>query len=167
MSLLHEHIKNQRQDYLHKISKYLVENYDTICMENLNVKGMSASCKPKQDENGKYLHNGQAAKSGLNRAINDMGWSEFRSMLEYKCDWFGKNLSVIGRFDPSSKTCSKCGYIKRDLTLDDREWVCPGCGEKHDRDINAAKNIKNFGLRNQPSVAQSDGLPCACNVETI
>ena len=166
LSLLHEHIKNQRQDYLHKISRYLVDNYDTICMEDLNVSGMSHRCKPKQDENGKYIPNGQSAKSGLNKAILDMGWSEFKSMIEYKCDWYGKNLSVIGRFDPSSKSCSSCGAINKNLTLKDREWTCKKCGSIHDRDINAAMNIRNFGLRNQPSVTQSEWLHCACVVET-
>ena len=166
LSLIHEHIKNQRQDYLHKISKYLVDNYDTICIENLNVKGMSARCKPKMNENGKYLPNGQSAKSGLNRAITDMGWKEFRSMLEYKSEWYGKNLSVIGRFDPSSKSCSNCGTINRELILEDREWTCKKCGSTHDRDINAAINIRNFGLRNQPSVTQSGWLHRACDVET-
>jgi len=146
LALLHEHIKNQRQDYLHKISKYLVDNYDTICMEDLNVSGMVKNHK-------------------LARAISDMGWSEFKSMVEYKCDWYGKNLSVIGRFDPSSKSCSSCGAINKDLTLNDREWTCK-CGKHHDRDINAAMNIKNFGLRNQPSVTQSEWLHCACGVET-
>ena len=146
VSLLHEHIRNQRQDYLHKISKYLVYNYDTICMENLAVSNMVKN------------HN-------LARAISDMGWGEFKSMVEYKCDWYGKNLSIIGRFDPSSKTCSNCGYIYKEQTLKIREWVCPKCGLNHDRDVNAAKNIKNFGLRNQPSVTQSEWLHCACGVE--
>jgi len=147
ISLLHEHIRNQRQDYLHKISKYLVDNYDTICMENLNVSGMVKNHK-------------------LARVISDMGWSEFKSMIEYKCDWYGKNLSIIGRFDPSSKTCNVCGSINKDLTLNDREWTCKKCDSIHDRDINAAMNIRNFGLRNQPSVTQSEWLHCACGVET-
>ncbi len=147
VALLHEHIRNQRQDYLHKISKYLVDNYDTICIEDLAVSNMIKNHK-------------------LSRAISDMGWSEFKSMIEYKCDWYGKNLSVIGRFDPSSKTCSKCGSINKDLTLTDREWICPKCNEKHDRDINAAINIKKIGLRNRPSVTQSEWLHCACAVET-
>ena len=165
LSLLHEHITNQRKDYLHKISHYLVTNYDTICMEDLNVSGMMSRCNPKKDETGKYLPNGQAAKSGLNRAISDMGWSEFRIMIEYKTEWYGKNVSIIGRFEPSSKVCSNCGWINKDLTLDIREWTCPKCNIIHDRDTNAGKNIKNFGLRNQPSVTQSDRLLCACNVE--
>jgi putative transposase len=147
LSLLHEHIRNQRQDYLHKISKYLVDNYDTICMENLNVSGMVKN------------HN-------LARAISDMGWNEFKSMIEYKCDWYGKNISIIGRFDPSSKTCNVCGTINKDLNLSDREWTCSKCGSIHDRDTNAALNIRNFGLRNKPSVTQSEWLHCACGVET-
>lgn len=144
VSLLHEHIKNQRKDYLHKISKYLIDNYNTICMENLNVNGMIKN------------HN-------LARAISDMGWGEFKSFLDYKCEWYGKNLKIIGRFDPSSKTCSNCGTINKNLKLSERKWKCT-CGVKHDRDVNAAINIRNFGLRNQPSVAQSEGLPCACSV---
>lgn len=146
VSLLHEHIKNQRQDYLHKISKYLVDNYDTICMENLGVNNMLKN------------HN-------LARAISDMGWGEFRTMLEYKCDWYGKNLSIIGRFDPSSKTCSDCGTINKNLKLSDREWTCDNCDTIHDRDINASINIKKFGLRNQPNVTQSKSMDYACNVE--
>ena len=147
VSLIHEHIRNQRQDYLHKISKYLIDNYDTICLEDLSVSNMVKN------------HN-------LARAISDMGWRSFRNILEYKADWYGKNISVIGKFDPSSKTCSTCGNINKELTLCDRTWICTKCGTQHDRDINAAINIKNFGLRNKPSVAQSDGLPCACNVKT-
>jgi len=147
LSLIHEHIKNQRQDYLHKISKYLVDNYDTICIENLGVSNMVKNHK-------------------LARAIGDMGWVEFKSMLDYKCEWYGKNLSVIGRFDPSSKTCSNCGTINKELTLNDRNWKCSSCGTEHDRDINAATNIRNFGLRNQPSVTQSGWLHRACDIET-
>jgi len=146
VALLHEKIRNQRQDYLHKISKYLIDNYDTICLENLSVKNMVKN------------HN-------LARAISDMGWSEFRTMLKYKAEWQGKNISTIGRFEPSSKTCNCCGHINKELTLNDREWTCSSCNTKHDRDVNAAINIKNIGLRNQSSVAQSDGMPCACNVE--
>ena len=147
VALLHEHIRNQREDYLHKISKYLVDNYDTICMENLGISNMMKN-------------------KNLSRAIGDMGWFKFKSMVDYKCKWYGKNLSVIGRFDPSSKTCSNCGSINKELELKDREWICSNCGIKHDRDINAALNIRNFGLRNQPSVTQSEWLHCACGVET-
>ena len=134
VALLHEKIRNQRQDYLHKISSYLVNNYDTICLEDLAVKNMVKN------------HN-------LARAISDMGWGEFRTMLEYKAERQGKNISVIGRFEPSSKMCSGCGKINKKLKLSDRDWSCSDCNAKHDRDVNAAINIKNFGLRNKPSVS--------------
>jgi len=146
VALLHEKIRNQRQDYLHKISKYLVDNYDTICIEDLSVSNM-------------------VKNDCLARAISDMGWRELRTMIEYKSKWQGKNISVIGRFEPSSKTCSCCGYINKNISLKDREWTCPQCNTVHDRDVNASKNIKRFGLRNKPSVAQSEPLGCACNVE--
>jgi putative transposase len=146
IALIHEHIKNKREDYLHKISRYLVDNYDTICVENLGTSNMMKNNK-------------------LSKSIQDMGWYKFKSMLKYKCEWYGKNLSIIGRFDPSSKTCSSCGRINKELKLSDREWEC-SCGVNHDRDINAAINIRNFGLRNQPSVTQSVWLHSACGVET-
>ena len=139
VALLHEKVRNQRQDYLHKISSYLVNKYDTICLEDLSVKNMVKN------------HN-------LARAISDMGWGEFRTMLEYKSEWNGNNISIIGRFEPSSKTCSKCGNINKELTLNDRDWICNKCNTNHDRDVNAAINIKNFGLRNKPSVSKREAL---------
>ena len=142
VALLHEKVRNQRQDYLHKVSKYLVDNYDTICLEDLSVKNM-------------------VKNHCLARAISDMGWSEFRSMLEYKAEWQGKNILVIGRFEPSSKLCSCCGHLNKDLTLKDREWVCSSCGTRHDRDVNAAMNIKSIGLRDQPIVSQREAMACA------
>lgn len=123
-------ISNQRNDTLHKLSAYLVQNYDTICLEDLNVKGMMRN------------HH-------LAMAIQGAAWSEFVRQLEYKSEWYGKNVLFIGRFEPSSKLCHKCGYINNDLTLNDREWVCPICGEKHDRDINAAINIKEIAFDKQ------------------
>ncbi len=141
----YELVTNARRDFLHKLSSKLIRENQTICLEDLNVKGMMARCKPKQDEDGKYLPNGQAAKSGLNRSIGDAGWGMFVQFLEYKAEWYGKNIIHIGRFEPSSKTCSECGWIKRELTLKDRVWTCE-CGVSHDRDVNAAKNIKSFAL---------------------
>ena len=123
-------INNQRNDFLHKLSTYLVRNYDVICLENLNVKGMEQN------------HH-------LARAIQGAAWSEFVRQLEYKSEWYGKNVLFIGRFEPSSKLCHKCGYINRDLKLSDREWTCPICGEHHDRDINAAINIKEIAFDKQ------------------
>ncbi len=149
VALLHEKIANQRRDYLQKLSTELVcENQaTTFCVESLNIAGMSKRCKPKYDEDLNPLPNGQAAKSGLNKSIRDAGLGMFLQMLEYKCGWFGKNLIKIGRFEPSSKTCSECGAINENLTLSDREWSCASCFVTHDRDVNAAKNIKFMGLK--------------------
>jgi putative transposase len=126
---LHEKVTNKRKDYLHKISTKLVRENQTICLENLNVSGMIKNHK-------------------LAQSISDVSWSTFVNMLEYKSEWYGVNLLKIGRFEPSSKTCSNCGNINKELTLKDREWTCVKCNVIHDRDINAAINIKNFSLRN-------------------
>ena len=126
----HRDIANRRNDFLHKLSTLLVKYYDTICLEDLNVEGMM-----------KNHH--------LSNSIQSAAWSKFVRQLKYKSDWYGKNVIFIGRFEPSSKTCSKCGYVKSDLQLNDREWVCPKCGEKHDRDVNAAINIRDFALHKQ------------------
>lgn len=146
VALLHEKIKNQRTDYLHKISTYLVNNYDSICIEDLAVSNMVKN------------HN-------LARAISDMGWGDFKSMLTYKCDWYGKNLFMLNRFEPSSKTCSCCGKINKELTLKDRVWTCTKCNTTHDRDVNAAINIKTFGLRNKPVMPEREALACAWHEE--
>ena len=124
----HRKIANKRNDSLHNISSYLVNNYKTICLEDLNVKGMMQN------------HN-------LARAIQDASWYEFTRQLQYKSDWNGDNIIYIGRFEPSSKTCSVCGYINHDLKLSDRKWTCTKCGTKHDRDINAAINIKEMAFK--------------------
>ena len=124
---LSKKIQNMRNDYLHKTSTELINNYDTICIETLNVKGMM-----------KNHH--------LAQAIGDVSLGEFNRQLTYKGEWYGKNIIHIGRWEPSSKTCNKCGYVNKDLELKDREWVCPVCGEYHDRDINAAINIRKIGL---------------------
>lgn len=131
VSLLHEHIRNQREDFLHKVSKDIVSRYDTIVLEDLNVSGMLKNHK-------------------LALAIAELGWNSFETKLNYKADWQGKNIIYIGRFEPSSKICSCCGTINKDLKLSQREWQCPKCNTLHDRDANAATNIKQFGLRNKP-----------------
>lgn len=132
LSKLHEKIANQRKDFLHKASSKLISDNQTICIENLNVKGMMANHK-------------------LAQSISDCGWGMFVDMLEYKSEWYGVNLLKIGRFEPSSKMCSCCGSINKELTLKDREWTCSKCGTLLDRDVNAAINIKNFALRNYVS----------------
>lgn len=134
VALLHERIRNQRNDYLHKASTEIIQAYDTVCLEDLNVSGMIKN------------HN-------IALSVGDVGWHSFKSMLEYKANWHGKNIVYIGRFDPSSKLCSNCGNLYKELSLKERSWDCQHCGSHHDRDANAAQNIKTFGLRNKPSTA--------------
>ena len=122
----YEKVFNQRNNFLHQVTSKIVRENQTIIIEDLNVKGM--------------LKNHRLAKS-----ISSVSWSEFFRQLEYKCEWYGRNLIRIGRFEASSKTCI-CGYVNSELKLSDREWVCPKCGRHNDRDILASVNIKRFGL---------------------
>ncbi len=125
---LYNKISNQRSYFLHNFTHQLTHDnqVETYAIENLNVKGM--------------MKNHCLAKS-----IGDVSWGEFIRQLTYKSKWYGKNLLVIGRFEPSSKMCS-CGYVNKDLTLADRKWTCPKCQTTHDRDLLAAQNIKKFAL---------------------
>lgn len=142
------HTKDRRTDFLHKLSTRLIRENQTIVLEDLAVRNMSRRCKPKPDPEhpGQYLPNRQAAKRGLNRSITDTGWREFRRMLEYKSEWYGRTLTILDRWYPSSQTCSTCGENTGRKPLDIRQWDCPYCGTHHDRDINAAKNILAAGL---------------------
>jgi putative transposase len=130
LAVLHEKITNQRNDFQNKLSFKLLSENQAISLETLNVKGM-------------------VKNHCLAQAISDSAWSSFISKLEYKSEWFGKTVLRIGRFEPSSKLCSVCGYYNKELQLKDREWLCPDCKTKHDRDINAAINIKKFSLVDQ------------------
>ena len=129
LAILHEKVANQRKDFLHKTSSELIKNHDSLAIEDLAVSNMVKNHK-------------------LAQSISDAGWSTFVEMLEYKAEWYGKNILKIGRFEPSSKLHANCGYINKELTLSDREWTCPKCGELVSRDVNAAINIKSFALRN-------------------
>jgi putative transposase len=124
---IHEKISFQRQNFLHQLSSKLIRENQSICIEDLNVKGMVQN------------HN-------LAKHIQDVGWGEFRRQLEYKSLWSGINLIVIGRFEPSSQICNNCGYRNHELNLSQRTWICPECKIKLDRDINASKNIKDLGI---------------------
>ncbi len=123
----HRKVRASRADFLHKASTRLVRHHDVIVIEDLSVKNM-------------------VRNRSLAKAISDCGWGEFRRQLEYKCEWYGRYLIAIDRFYPSSKTCSACGHLLAELSLKTRHWTCPSCGTRHDRDINAAKNILAAGL---------------------
>ena len=122
-----QRLANKRKDYLQKITTELVKNYDVIVIEDLRIKNL--------------LKNHSLAKS-----ISNASWHQFRTMLEYKCDWYGKQLIVV-KPNYTSQICSQCGYHSGKKPLDIREWTCPQCGTHHDRDINAAINILNKGLK--------------------
>ena len=128
---LHEHIANQRNDFLHKVSRKLANTYDYVFVENLDLKEMSE----KRDK----------LKFGI--TIFDLGYGTFLNYLSYKLEWLNKKLIKVDKYFPSSQLCSNCSYRKTDLTLNQRHWICPSCGEHHDRDFNAAKNIKKEGIR--------------------
>ena len=123
----HAKVANIRKNSLHKITTYIVQKYDIICIEDLNVKGMMQNKK-------------------LARAISDMGFYEFKRQLLYKAEMCGKNIVLADRWFPSSKTCSECGHKMEQMPLSVREWECPNCHTHHDRDINAAINLKKYGL---------------------
>jgi putative transposase len=127
LAIKYEKVTNQRKDFLHKITDAITKQYDTICIEDLSPKNMVKNHK-------------------LALSIGDAGWSMFGTFLKYKSEWRGKNVLEIGRFDPSSKMHNSCGYINKDLTLSDREWICPKCNETVSRDKNAALNILDWGL---------------------
>jgi putative transposase len=124
IALLHEKIRNRRSDFLHKLSSKMIRENQAIYLEDLCLKGMM----------GRF-----------GKGIGDIGWREFTRQLEYKGKWYGCKVEKIDRFFPSSKLCSSCGKIKNDLTLSDREWTCPSCQTHHDRDVNAAINVLEYG----------------------
>jgi putative transposase len=127
---LQKHISNQRQDFLHKLTTEIVKSFDTICIEDLDVKSMK-----------------ETDSKTRNKRVGDVSWSEFRKQLTYKSNWYGKQLSVVDRYYPSSQICHVCGERDGKKSEDIRKWICPHCGALHDRDVNASINILNEGLK--------------------
>lgn len=157
LAIAHEKLSNKRKDYLHKITTSIVKENSVICIEDLNVKGM--------------MKNHKLAKN-----ISDCSFSMIRGMLDYKCKWYGRQLVVIDRWSPTSKTCNDCGYVMKDWNLGIREWTCPNCHVHHDRDINAAKNILDEGMKilDRAGTAQIEAcgeqssvseMKCSCSVK--
>ncbi|MET7665448.1 RNA-guided endonuclease TnpB family protein [Streptomyces sp. NPDC005463] len=124
---IHARIADRRRDHLHKLTTRLVRENQTLVIEDLTVRNM-------------------VRNHSLARAISDAGWRDMRTMLEYKAAWYGRNLVVVDRWFPSSKLCSHCGKLASKMPLNVRAWTCDGCGTTHDRDVNAARNVKAAGL---------------------
>ena len=133
----YEKVTNRRKDFLHKTSKWLIDHYDTICLETLSAKNMMKNHR-------------------LAQALSDISIGTFNAYMDYKAEWYGKNIIRIGRFEPSSKMCS-CGHIYKELTLKDRVWTCPCCGAINQRDLLAANNIKKFAFK-QNNTARMAGI---------
>ncbi|MBU0846819.1 transposase [Patescibacteria group bacterium] len=152
LALLHHKISNVRKDYLHKLSTDFAKNYNTVFTEDLKIVNMSKRAKLKQDENGKFLPNHQAQKSGLNKAILDCGWGLFRDMLEYKTNVIRVNPKY------TSQTCNECGYKDSENRISQSKFECKCCGYTSNADFNAAKNILGEGIALK---RQREALVCA------
>jgi len=147
LSKAYEKVKNQRNDFLHKLSTQYIKNYGTLVFENLNIKGL-------------------VMNPHLSKVIGDVGWGYFHEYCAYKAEEAGRQIIRINRWEPTSKKCSNCGAINEKLKLSNREWVCMSCGVLHDRDYNAAKNIKRVGQTQQALTCentQSVACESSCN----
>lgn len=140
LAVQHEKVSNRRNDFLHKTTKFLIDNYNTICLETLSAKNMMKNHK-------------------LAQALSDIAIGTFNSYIDYKAELYGKNILRIGRFEPSSKMC-ECGNIYRDLKLSDRVWKCPSCGRTNQRDLLAANNIKKFAFCKNNTVGTTEIYAC-------
>ena len=138
LARLHARIANIRQDALHKLTTDLTRRFHTIGIEDLNVRGM-------------------VRNRHLARSIADMGFFEFRRQLEYKAAMRGGQVVIADRWFPSSKTCSACGSVQQDMPLSVRQWICPGCGACHDRDLNAARNLATYAVSSTVSACGEEG----------
>ena len=140
LAILHEKVANKRMDFLHKITYFLVTNFDTLCLETL--------------KSGNMMKNHKLAQS-----LSDIGIGKFNELINYKSEWFGTNVLRIGQFEPSSKMCS-CGTINKELKLSQRIWTCNSCGITHDRDVLAANNIKHFAFTKNNTAGTAEIHAC-------
>lgn len=148
LAKLYCRISNIRREFLSSKSTRLAKTKSVICVEDLNVSGM--------------MHNHHLARS-----IGDEGWGDFIRMLEYKSIWYGSRLLKIPRFEPTSKRCSSCGSVNQELTLSDRQWICKSCGALHERDANAAHNIRNCGISILHTESSSGINACGMDVRPL
>jgi putative transposase len=147
----HRRVRNVRRDRLHKLTTELAKNHGRVVIEDLNVRGMMGSARGTAEQPGRNVR----AKAGLNRALADASLGEFRRLLEYKCAWYGSTLVMAPRLFASSKRCSGCGEVREELSLGERVFVCPACGQTIDRDLNAAHNLVWWAEANAHQVAAS------------
>ena len=134
LARLHRRIRNKRRDFLHKLSTELTKTKSVTVIEDLNVKGMVRNCR-------------------LSQSVTDVGWGEFRRMLDYKSQWYGSTLVIVPRFYPSTKMCCSVGsHVVDALTLSVRRWECPNCQTAHDRDVNAAKSLLKIYTGSSPEI---------------
>jgi putative transposase len=154
-------IADARKDSQHKLTHDLTERFGVICLEDLNVKGMMRSSKGTQEAPGKNV----PQKAGLNRGLANAGFGEIRRQVEYKSYWKGNIVLFAERFAPTSRTCSCCGSYQANFSLKIRAWICPQCGEHHDRDENAAKNVLIFATGRVPGSGYGGETPKVMRVE--
>ena len=140
-------LRHYRDDFQHQLSRRLIEENQFIGMETLMVRNMTRKARKRLDADGMPMRNGQSRKRAMNRSILRDGWSGLVDKLSYKAEWYGRILVQVDRFYPSSKLCHDCGHKYEGLRLSEREWVCERCGIPHDRDVNAALNIRDEALR--------------------
>lgn len=157
VAVAHRKVRQARADFLHKTTARLVRGHDLVAIEDLNVSGMTVSARGTVDTPGKQVRQ----KAGLNRSVLDAALGEFRRLLEYKAHRAGRTVAVVDRWFPSSKTCSECGYLLDKLSLGTRWWTCPACRTRHDRDVNAAKNILAAG---RVAAREHSGDACGAGV---
>ena len=148
VAILHEKIANQRKDFINKTVLYFARKYDVIVLEDINLQNMSRT-----------LH--------LGKSVNDLGFGEFRSILEQKCKEYDTTIIYADKWYPSSKTCSSCGSINKNLKLSDREWVCTECGTYHNRDFNAAINLEQYFTNQYNTVGTTEINACGDNASTL